>query len=345
MAPDLEFTDFRSDTVTRPSEQMRRAMSIARVGDDYYREDPTVRELEIYAAELLGKEAALFTTSGTQSNLIAIMAQCDRGEAYVVGHRSHSHLRELGGVAVVASVHAQVIQNLDDGTISLDDIEAALWPSSILFAPVRLIALENTIDGTVLPLDYLSDLADLARRNRLRTHLDGARVFNAATALDIPVSEIAQYFDTVGFCLSKGLGAPVGSVLVGEAEVIKKARRHRQILGGGLRQAGVLAAAGLFALKNNVRRLVDDHRHAKELAKALSRLPGITPQIPKTNMVFCDVSRSIQKEFAGFLADNGIRVSGTHFHQRWVTHLDIDDDALHRTIRSLSDFEASYDAA
>ena len=328
--------DFRSDTVTKPCLRMRDAMAKAEVGDDYYRDDPTVRELECFAADLFAKEAALFTPSGTQSNLLAVMSHCQRGEAYIVGHRSHSYLRELGGVAMVAGVQPQVVQNQNDGTLRLEDIKASLFPASVLFAPVRLIAVENTIDGKVLPLDYLSSLLDLATERDLKVHIDGARIFNAATALDCRVSEIASFCDSLSFCLSKGLGAPIGSVIVGSAEVIEKARRHRQMLGGGMRQAGIVAAAGLYAMRNNVSRLKSDHARATELAAALSRVPGLTVEAPQTNMVFCDVDASIQDRLSMHLEKNAIRISGTPERQRWVTHLGIDDAALATTANLLA---------
>lgn len=330
--------DFRSDTVTKPCPLMREAIAKAEVGDDYYRDDISVRELEQFAAELFGKEAALLTPSGTQSNLIAIMSHCQRGDAYIVGDRSHSYLRELGGAAMVAGVQPQVVQTQPDGTLSLKDIEASLFPASILFAPVRLIALENTIEGKVLPLDYLRDVAALANQRGLPVHLDGARIFNAASALGCPVSDIAHHSDTISFCLSKGLGAPVGSVLVGSAQMIETARRHRQMLGGGMRQAGILAAAGLFALKNNMGRLTDDHMRANKLAATLSDIPGLSVQSPQTNMVFCDIDRSIQDRFSDYLNKNGICVSGTPARQRWVTHLGIDDTALSTTLDLLARF-------
>ncbi len=331
--------DFRSDTITKPCSGMREAMAKAEVGDDYYRDDPTVHELERFAAGLFGKEAALLTPSGTQSNLIAVMSHCQRGEAYIVGQRSHSYLCELGGAAMVAGVQPQVVQNQVDGTLRLEDIKASLFPASILFAPARLIAVENTIDGMVLPLDYLSSVLELATEHNLRIHMDGARIFNAAAALGCPVSKIASYCDTLSFCLSKGLGAPVGSVLVGSAEVIEKARRHRQMLGGGMRQAGIIAAAGLFAMQNNVSRLKFDHARAAELAAALSRIPGLTVEVPQTNMVFCDAEGSVQGKFSGFLKETGIRISGNSKRQRWVTHLGIDDTALASTVKLLAQMQ------
>jgi threonine aldolase len=331
--------DFRSDTVTKPCPQMREAMMKADVGDDYYRDDPTVRDLECFAADLFGKDAALLTPSGTQSNLIAVLSHCQRGEAYIVGHRSHSYLRELGGVATVAGVQPQVVHNKADGTLRLEDVEASVFPPSILFAPVRLIAIENTMDGLVLPLAYLKDISNLAAAHALKVHMDGARIFNAAVALNCPVPEIASYCDTISFCLSKGLGAPIGSMLVGSRAVIETARRHRQMLGGGLRQAGIIAAAGLFALQNNVSRLKHDHARAKTLATALSRVRGLTVDTPQTNMVFCNVDAALQESFARKLKDARIQVSGTPGRQRWVTHLDINDAALASTVNLLGQMQ------
>ncbi|MEP3245315.1 MAG: low-specificity L-threonine aldolase [Sneathiella sp.] len=335
--------DFRSDTVTRPTSMMREVMAQARVGDDYYHDDPTVCELEIRVAEMFGKEAALFTPSGTQSNLIAVMTHCTRGDAYIVGHRSHSYLSELGGASMVASVQPQVVLNQADGLLKPEDIQAAILPASILVAPVRMIALENTMNGQVLPLDYLARIAALARQHEVGLHLDGARVFNAACALDIRVSEIAQYFGTISFCLSKGLGTPAGSLLVGSRKRIEKARRYRQLLGGGMRQAGILAAAGLYALQNNVARLSEDHLRAKKLAEMLSQIPGVVPETVQTNMVFCDVDPSIAEDFTAFLRENGIGVSGTSKRLRWVTHLDIDDASLAATLDLLAKYSERHD--
>lgn len=337
--------DFRSDTVTRPTAEMRAAMAAADVGDDYYRDDPTVHALEETTAKLFAKDAALFTPSGTQSNLIAVMCHCGQGDAYLVGDQSHSFLRELGGAAVVASVQPQVVRNQPDGTLAVDDIKRALYPASILFAPVRMIALENTFNGQVLSLDCLAEVSALARERELTMHLDGARVFNAACALGVEVSEIAQHFDTVSFCLSKGLGAPVGSLLVGPSELIERGRRHRQLLGGGMRQAGVLAAAGLHALHHHVVRLSADHERAKRLAMALAAIPGLRPETPQTNMVFCEVERDIQDAFAGFLHERGIGVSGSPARQRWVTHLDIDETAFQNALGHLADFKQQTVAA
>ncbi len=337
--------DFRSDTVTRPTADMRAAMAAAEVGDDYYRDDPTVHALEETTAKLFGKEAALFTPSGTQSNLIAVMSHCGQGDAYIVGAQSHSFLRELGGAAIVASVQAQVVRNQPDGTLAIADIKSALYPASILFAPVRMIALENTFNGKVLSLEYLTEVSALASDRGLAMHLDGARVFNAACSLGVAVAEIAQHFDTVSFCLSKGLGAPVGSLLVGPADLIERGRRHRQMLGGGMRQAGVLAAAGLYALSHHVKRLSEDHERAKRLAEALAAVSGLRPETPQSNMVFCDVDPDIQTSFACFLQQRGIAVSGSPARQRWVTHLDIDETTFGNTLDHLTDFGRQMVAA
>ena len=330
--------DFRSDTVTRPTPDMRAAMAAAEVGDDYYRDDPTVHELEKTAATILGKEAALLTTSGTQSNLIAVLAQCGRGDAYVVGHRAHNHLRELGGVSVVAGVQPRVVPMQSDGRMALAEVEAALYPPSILFAPVRLIALENTQEGKVLPLKYIKAVAAIARRFDLRLHLDGARLFNAATALDVPVAEVARPFDTVSVCLSKGLGAPVGSILASDRATIEAARRHRQMLGGGMRQAGILAAAGLYALNHHVKRLTDDHARATLLAASLTNVAGLTVSPPETNIVFCDVDASVRSAFTEVLDRCGILSSGTPSRRRFVTHIDIGDAGIAAFRQAVSEF-------
>ena len=258
--------DFRSDTVTRPSPGMRAAMANAEVGDDVFRDDPTVTRLEARMAALFGKEAGLFVPSGTQSNLIALMVHCERGDEYIVGQMAHCYRWEAGGAAVLGSIQPQPLTNQADGTLLLADIEQAIKPDDSHFARTRLLALENTIGGRALPLSYIDAATAVARRHGLACHLDGARVFNAAQALGVPVDVVAQPFDTVSVCLSKGLGAPVGSVLVGSAALIEKGRRLRKMLGGGLRQTGILAAAGLYALDHNVERLADDHANARALA-------------------------------------------------------------------------------
>lgn len=330
--------DFRSDTLTRPCAGMRRVIAEAEVGDDYYREDPTVQALEARIAELFDKEAAILNTSGTQSNLVAVMSHCGRGDAYLVGNGAHSHLNELGGAAMLAGVQPKAVPNQPDGTLALQDIAATVNPAGLIFAPCKLLALENTIGGKVLPMDYVRAATDLAQAQGMASHLDGARVFNASVALKLPVAEVVRPFDTISVCLSKGLGAPVGSLLVGPAEVIERARRHRQALGGGLRQAGILAAAGLYALEHNVERLAEDHARAQQLAAALNGIEGVDAETPQSNIIFAHVDPAVAGRFAAFLAAAGIRCSGTEARQRWVTHLDIDDAGLEETIGVLGRF-------
>ncbi|WP_445343951.1 low-specificity L-threonine aldolase [Caballeronia hypogeia] len=317
--------DFRSDTVTRPSEGMRQAMATAEVGDDVLGDDPTIHRLEALAAELTQKEAAIFVSSGTQSNLLAIMAHCQRGEEYIVGQMAHCYRWEAGGAAVLGSVQPQPIENESDGSIRLERIAAAIKPDDPHFAITRLLALENTWNGRVLPSEYVHQATDLARTQGLATHLDGARAFNASSAMDMDIAEVVAPFDSASLCLSKGLGAPVGSVLVGPHDVIGRARRLRKMLGGGMRQAGVLAAAGLYALAHNVERLKEDHALAMELADALQQFNGLSVHPPQTNMVFVDVEPSIAKSFASHLSANGVAVTMLRdgARQRWVTHLDV----------------------
>src|SRR5215217_5922744 len=263
--------DFRSDTVTRPSADMRAAMAAAEVGDDVFGDDPTVNRLEQKMAGMLRKDAALFVPSGTQSNLLALMSHCGRGDEYIAGQKAHLYVNEAGGAAVLGSIQPQPIAHQADGTMALDEIEGAIKPDDSHYARTRVIALENTFGGRVMPMEYMLAVADIAQRHRLGLHLDGARAFNATVELKLDIATFTAPFDTVSICLSKGLGAPVGSVLIGRQDMIDTARRHRKMLGGGLRQSGILAAAGLYALEHNVERLVDDHRRAKRLAEGLRR--------------------------------------------------------------------------
>src|SRR3954454_16577509 len=278
--------DLRSDTVTLPTDAMRNAMAAAELGDDVYGEDPTVNRLEAFAAGMLGKEAALFVASGTQGNLLGIMSHCERGDEYIVGQQGHTYKYEGGGAAVLGSIQPQPLDYEADGTLDLQRVEGAIKPDDAHFARTRLLCLENTQGGKALPLDYLRRAHDLARARELSLHLDGARVFNAAVKHGVPVHDIARWFDTVSVCLSKGLGAPVGSVLCGSSALVARARRWRKVLGGGMRQAGVLAAAGLYALEHNVARLEQDHANAAALAQALSHLPGVSVEYgqSQTNM-------------------------------------------------------------
>jgi threonine aldolase len=335
--------DFRSDTVTRPSPAMRAAMAAAEVGDDVFGDDPTVQRLEAKAAEMLGKEAALYLPSGTQSNLVALMTHCGRGDEYIVGQMAHCYRWEAGGAAVLGSIQPQPLANQPDGTLRLADIAEAIKPDDSHFACTRLLALENTIGGKALSLGYMAEATALARAHGLACHLDGARAFNAATALGVSIAEVAAPFDTISVCLSKGLGAPIGSTLVGSAALIGKARRIRKMVGGGLRQVGVIAAAGLYALEHNVARLADDHANARRLARGLGDFPGLTPVAPDTNIVFVDVAPDIAARFGAYLAENGIGATSSYGgkRQRWVTHLDVDADAVDEALRVVRAFFAS----
>ena len=303
---------------------MRAAMAAADVGDDVYREDPTVNRLEEFAADLLGTESAIFCTSGTQSNLLALLGHCARGDEFIVGRRAHSYKYEGGGAASLGSIHPYPLEFEPDGTLDLDSVAAAVRPDNVHFPRTTLVCLENTQDGRVLPLDYLSAARRLARELGLRMHLDGARIFNAAVKQRVPVRDICRHFDSAAFCLSKGLGAPVGSLLCGSEDLIREARRWRKTLGGGMRQAGVIAAAGLYALENNIERLAEDHENAKSLARGLSELDELDVKHSenRTNMVFVDVGRIDSGDLTEFLAERGIVITGRST-TRLVTHLDI----------------------
>ncbi|WP_031362020.1 low-specificity L-threonine aldolase [Caballeronia sordidicola] len=332
--------DFRSDTVTRPSPAMRAAMASAEVGDDVFRDDPTVTQLEAVMAERFGKEAAVFLTSGTQSNLVALMAHCERGDEYIVGQQAHCYRWEAGGAAVLGSIQPQPLNNQADGSLLLAEIEDSIKPDDSHYARTRLLALENTIGGKVLSQEYMEAATALARRHGLATHLDGARIFNAATALNTPVATLTRSFDTVSVCLSKGLGAPVGSVLVGSAPLIAKARRTRKMVGGGLRQVGILAAAGLYALEHNVTRLADDHANATTLAKGLAAYEQLKVTMPHTNIVFVEVDGAIAADFKTHLAARGIGITSAYSatKQRWVTHLDVDSAAVEDALAAVRAF-------
>ncbi|MDB5623526.1 MAG: low-specificity L-threonine aldolase [Devosia sp.] len=330
--------DFRSDTVTRPSAGMRAAMAAAEVGDDVYGDDPTVNQLEQRMAALLGKEAALFVPSGTMSNLLALMSHCGRGDEFIAGQDAHCYKWEAGGAAVLGSIQPQPVAHQPDGTMALVELEAAIKDEDQHFARTRVIALENTFGGRVLPVAYMQAVAELTQRRGLGLHLDGARAFNACVALGIDISVFAAPFDTVSICLSKGLGTPVGSVLVGKDALIDKARRHRKMLGGGMRQAGILAAAGLYALEHNVARLAEDHRRARQLADGLAAFPDLTVTAPDTNIVFVQAAVELEAAMSRFLADRGVGVGGQYGQQRWVTHLDIDDGAIEESLGVVRDF-------
>ena len=335
----MHMIDLRSDTVTQPTTAMRAAMLDARVGDDVYGEDPTVNALQQRLAGELGFDAGLFVPTGTQSNLLALLAHCERGDEYIVGMEAHTYKYEGGGAAVLGSIQPQPVMHAEDGTLPLERIAAAVKPVDPHFARTRLLALENTWHGRTLPLDYLQGAHDLARSHGLGIHLDGARLFNAAVACQVPAREIARHFDTVSICLSKGLGAPVGSVLVGSHALIDKARRWRKVCGGGWRQAGILAAAGLHALDHHVERLAQDHARAARLADRLREIAGIDLLGQHTNMVFINVPADQLRALDTHLREAGIRISIGYLPTlRLVTHLDIDDDGIERTVAAFAGF-------
>jgi len=329
--------DLRSDTVTRPSAAMRAAMNAADVGDDVYGDDPTVNRLQEYAADLFGYEAALFAPSGTQSNLLALLAHCGRGDEYLVGQEAHTYKYEGGGAAVLGSIQPQPIINQADGSLALADIAAYIKPDDFHFARTKLLALENTIGGRVLPLDYLKQATTLAHERGLATHMDGARICNAAVKLGVSPRAAVAGFDSVSVCLSKGLGAPVGSILCGSKPLIKEATRWRKMLGGGMRQAGMIAAGGLYALEHNIGRLAEDHDNAAYFASELSRLKGIQVSAPQTNIFYVDVPADACRALNDVLQLTRIRVSMAP-RLRIVTHMDASRDDIDRAITVFGDF-------
>jgi threonine aldolase len=337
--------DLRSDTVTRPTEAMRAAMDGAPLGDDVFGDDPSVNALQEKIAAMLGFEAALFVPTGTQSNLCGVLAHCQRGDEYIVGQMQHCYRWEGGGAAVFGSVQPQPIAHQPDGTLALADIEAAFKPDDPHFARSKLLALENTLGGKLIPMAYIEQATSLARRLGLSTHLDGARLFNAAVAQAAatgadPKTEarrIAQCFDTVSVCFSKGLGAPVGSALCGSRELIARARRIRKMAGGAMRQSGMLAAAASHAIDHHIERLAQDHALARRLADGLGEIDGLEVEPPQTNIVFVDLTGAARERSAGlipFLAEQGVLVTGL-YRLRFVTHLDVDAQGVERAIAAV----------
>ncbi|CQJ44777.1 low-specificity L-threonine aldolase [Yersinia rohdei] len=330
--------DLRSDTVTQPNAAMRQAMANAEVGDDVYGDDPTVNALEAEAARLSGKEAALFLPTGTQANLVALLTHCQRGEEYIVGQKAHNYLYEAGGAAVLGSIQPQPIDANDDGTLPLDKVAAAIKPDDIHFAQTRLLSLENTHSGKVLPLSYLQQAWALTREKKLALHIDGARIFNAAVALNVPLSDISQYCDTLTICLSKGLGTPVGSLLCGNAEYIHRARRWRKMTGGGMRQAGILAAAGLYALEHNVARLKDDHDNAEWLEQQLRALDiEIVAPGAQTNVLYIKQSAESAAKLGPWMRERGVLISAGPI-TRMITHINISRADLETVVNLWREF-------
>ena len=371
MTPDIgKMVDLRSDTVTQPTAAMREAMMQAPVGDDVFGDDPTVNALQDKLAAMLGFEAALFVPTGTMSNFCAILSHCQRGEEYIVGQHAHCYRMEGGGAAVFGSVQPQPLEHQADGTLALADIAAAIKPDDAHFAITRLLALENTFGGKLLPFDYVQAATQLAKSRGLMRHLDGARLFNAAVAqaslsvrtepvevpakastspsraeisdavIDNEAKRIAQCFDSVSVCLSKGLGAPVGSVLCGSRALISRAHRIRKMAGGGMRQAGVLAAAGIYALDHHVARPAIDHALAKRFADGLQGIDGLQVETPQTNIVFVDLTgaaRDKSADFIPFLKSRGVLATGL-YRLRFVTHLDVDTAGIDLAVQAVRDF-------
>jgi len=340
--------DLRSDTVTQPTAAMRDAMLSAPLGDDVFGDDPTVNALQEQIAGMLGFEAALFVPTGTQSNLCAILSHCQRGDEYIVGQQAHCYRWEGGGAAVFGSVQPQPLNHQPDGTLSLDEIEASIKPDDAHFARTRLLALENTLGGKVLPFAYVEQATQLAQRKGLNRHLDGARLFNAAVAqaaergtdARTEARRIAGCFDTVSVCFSKGLGAPVGSALCGSREFIARAHRVRKMAGGGMRQAGMLAAAASHALEHHVERLAQDHALARRLAEGLAGIADLQVEAPQTNLLFVDLAgaaRSRSAELLSHLKQNGVLATGL-YRLRFATHLDVDANGIDRAIGAIRSF-------
>ena len=329
--------DLRSDTVTQPTPGMRKAMMEAPVGDDVFGDDPTVNRLQKTMAERAGKEAGLFLPTGTQSNLAGLMAHCERGDEYIVGQNAHTYKYEGGGAAVLGSIQPQPLANAPDGSIPLDLIAAAIKPDDTHFARTRLLALENTIGGKVLPQTYVADATAFARTKGLSTHLDGARIWNVMAATNAALAELCAPFDTISICFSKGMGTPVGSVLVGSRELIKRAARWRKMLGGGMRQAGVLAAACLYALENHLPRLRTDHENAAKLAKGLGEIGALRITSQSTNMVFAAIPEADCAALAAFLKARGILTLMSP-NLRLVTHGDLTAADIDTAIEAFKGF-------
>jgi threonine aldolase len=341
----MNIIDLRSDTVTQPTPAMRQAMAQAQVGDDVYGEDPTINRLQGLTAQMLGKEAGLFVPSGTMGNLASILAHCNRGDEVILGDKAHTFLYEAGGISALGGVHSHQIPNRPDGTLALEDIAAAIRPDDPHHPITRLVALENTHNrcgGVALTVEYSQAVGRLAHDHGLLLHIDGARLFNAAVAQNVSASALAEPADSVSICLSKGLAAPVGSVICGSEAFIRRAHRIRKQLGGGMRQAGILAAAGIVALENMVERLAEDHARARRLAEGLAQIPGIhlDPPVPQTNMVFINLAEDVPLDSRQMVEKMGQRrikvgIAGSR-RFRLVTHCWIDDAAIENVIAAFA---------
>jgi len=339
----MDYIDLRSDTVTKPTPEMREAMAEAEVGDDVYGDDPTLNRLEELAAEMLGKEAAVFVPSGTMGNLIALMVHCQRGDEVIVGAKSHIYLNEAGGMSALGGIQPNPVLNQRDGTLALDDILAAIRSEDVHHPITRLICLENTQNtcgGVPLALEYTRQVGELARWNNLALHMDGARIFNAAVAQNVDVKELVAPADSVMFCLSKGLGSPIGSVLVGTQKFISRARHLRKMLGGGMRQVGIVAAAGIISLEKMTKRLGEDHARAKKLSEMLKQVEGLVfdAELPSTNMVYFNLADHVSFDetvLCEKMLKFGVLVDWASQRRiRLVTHYWVDDEAVEKTVRA-----------
>ncbi|MFN8400870.1 MAG: low-specificity L-threonine aldolase [Anaerolineales bacterium] len=336
-----EFVDLRSDTVTKPTPEMREAMAEAEVGDDVYGDDPTVNQLQVKAAEMLGKESALFVPSGTMGNLLALLVHCSRGEEVICGDKSHIYVNEAGGMAALGGIYPHPVPNQKDGTLRLEDIRASIQPDDSHRTITRLVCIENTQNmcgGVVLSVDYTQQVGQLAKEHGLKFHIDGARIFNAAAALNVDIKELVAPADSVMFCLSKGLVAPIGSMLVGSKEFIAKAHRLRKMLGGGMRQVGVMAAAGLVSLEKMTGRLKQDHARAKSLYEGLKQVKGLRLEAePASNMVYFSLEDRIQlteNQVVAEMKKHGVMVDWSAPRQfRLVTHYWVDDTGVEKTVK------------
>ena len=334
--------DLRSDTVTQPTPEMRQAMAAAEVGDDVFGDDPTVNQLEAMAAERTGKEAALFVASGTMGNLVALLTHCQRGQEMIVGDQSHTFMNEAGGAAALGGIHPRTVKNQPDGTLALPELEAAIRGENVHYPRTRLICVENTHNscfGTPLRVEYMQAVGELAHSHGLRLHVDGARIFNAAIALSVDVKALTASADSIQFCLSKGLGSPVGSLLCGSREFIYEARRNRKMVGGGMRQAGVLAAAGIVSLTRMVNRLVEDHVHALRLTQSIAEIPGLVAEPVHTNIVyfrFAPETKMSEAEFVSALEERDVRLLPSGKRRfRAVTHCWIDADDIQAAVDAI----------
>jgi len=342
----MEPIDLRSDTVTKPTPEMREAMAEAEVGDDVYGDDPTLNRLEALAAEMLGKEAAVFVPSGTMGNLIALLVHCQRGDEVILGEKSHIYLNEAGGMAALGGIQPHPLRNQKDGSLALDEILAAIRPEDVHQPITRLICLENTQNacgGIPLSLEYTRQVGELAKEHNLSLHIDGARIFNAATALNVSVKDLVAPADSIMFCLSKGLASPIGSVLVGSNKFIKRARHIRKMLGGGMRQVGVIAAAGIISLETMTKRLATDHTRAKKLAEGLKNIEGLILDegSPATNMVYFNISDQVtfdEKVLCEKMSKYNILIDWAGPRRiRLVTHYWVDEDAVEKTITAFEE--------